>query len=235
MRYEELLEAAPLDIHKGVRYYHGTGSKEAALAIWKKGLDPAATEVKYGESKPHMRPVAGRVYLAQNVGYATVYAIGGDFLGSTVPKGWEKNIGYVFVFDGSDLQDIQPDEDSVGEFVAHCLNRDQKYVQEKYPEIINSPDVKEVTRRAGYNLSASTLRKVRDGEYSSWARAGKAILKDMNDREKLAFIDLGAHVAHGGGNLIPREMWAIPAKYSQKLVKDGSNFFEVAKLLKKRY
>lgn len=75
------------------------------------------------------------------------------------------------------------------------------------------------------------MKKIMDGEYEYWAKAGKVLNKKMTDQEKLQLIDLGAHIAHTG-NLKPKEAWAMPKTDNKLLKKDASNFFKIAKRIK---
>ncbi len=234
MKLFELFEmAVPTPAIQSVTYYHGTQSKETAISIWKHGLDPKFTEIKYGDSNPFQRPVAGKVYLASELRYGIIYAIGGDILGHDPRPSAMNEIGYLFVFNGNDLVDVQPDEDSVGQFLWAYFNRSSEYVQKNFANIINSRVVANVAYSASRLLSDSTLKKLKDGEAVWETKVGKAMLKRMSDNEKQEFIHLGAHVAHDG-KIVPYEMWSIPCKKSKLLKKDGSNFFEIAKLVKKR-
>ena len=87
--------------------------------------------------------------------------------------------GFLTVVNGHQLADLQPDEDSIGEMIA-----DKKF------SWLNS--------LADYYLAASTVKKVMDGEYQYFAKAGKVLVKRLSDKDKLALIDAGAHIAHGG-------------------------------------
>lgn len=217
MRLKQYLHemAMPRDLDLKKTYYHGTDTDKAAQGILKKGISP---EFLYTgkTSKGLLKPVEGRVYITTNIEYATIYAIGGNIIGSdhTMPS-WDKKgneTAYIFVIDGKQLKDIQPDEDSVGEMIY-----------KKNPEWLY--------RLANNHLADSTMRKIMDGEYAYWAKAGKVLNKRMSDMQKLELIDLGAHIAHTGA-LKPNQAWSMPKTDNKMLKKDASNFFKVAKRIK---
>lgn len=202
--------AMPRELDLKKIYYHGTDSDKAAQGILKKGISPPDLTTRKG----YLRPVEGKVYITTNLEYATIYAIGGNMIGSDhILSGWDKDpTAYIFVIDGKQLKDIQPDEDSIGEMI---------YKQN--PEWLY--------RLANRNFTSSTMKKIMDGEYEYWAKAGKVLNKKMTDQEKLQLIDLGAHIAHTG-NLKPKEAWAMPKTDNKLLKKDASNFFKIAKRIK---
>ena len=215
-------------------YYHGTKTKEAAKSIWKNGLVSSFTDDKYNGKKALYRPVDGNVYVTTDLKYAIIYALGGVLMGSDyLEKRDPKGFGYLFVFNGTELNDIQPDEDSVGEMVHDCLLK--QIHSDRHPDsVINtSPTVRRLANKAKAEMSPRTIEKAIDGEYSAWIRIGKYLLSRMTDEQKLELIDLGAHVANKG-NMLPHQMWAIPYKQVKHLDRDGSNFFEYAKLISER-
>lgn len=162
-----------------------------------------------------MAPVKGRTYVTPTIAYAAIYAMGGSMAGST----WREEFiqddpnGYLFVISGTDLGDIQPDEDSVGEMLFEDNAPSWlKWHGDKY-------------------LSDNIRRKGKDGEYAYYSKAGKILLKHLSDREKMALIDLGAHVAVEGS--VPfQQCWEFPKNRTKDLAKDGSNFFDLSKRIR---
>jgi len=207
----EMAMPRKLDIKK--KYYHGTTSANAAKGIMSKGISPPdITGVKTPAPKGFLKPVKGKVYITTDIRYALIYALGGDVIGSDYKMNdWDKNPnGYVFIIDGKLLKDIQPDEDSIGEMI---YNKEPIWLY----------------NLANRNLTDNTMRKVMDGEYIWWARAGKTLLKKMTDQMKLDLIDAGSHIAHTG-NLKPKEVYIFnKAEDNIKFKNDASNFFKVAK------
>jgi len=214
MRFKRYIAemAMPRDLDLKKTYYHGTSQKKAAQGILRKGISPPDLTTRKGL----LRPLEGKVYITTNLRYSLIYALEGNVIGSDYQfsKWDDEPIGYVFVIDGKQLKDIQPDEDSVGEMV-HNKNPDWLY------------------RLAYNNLSDSTMRKIMDGEYAYWAKAGKVLNKKMTDKQKLELIDMGAHIAHTGA-LKPKELWIFDKKVdNQSFKKDASNFFRIAKKTKR--
>lgn len=205
------LNATPVrDIDKSKTYYHGTSKADAAQAILREGAIKPPDVV----TKSFLAPVKGRVYVTPTLAYAAIYAMGGSMAGTVLPEKYMQGSpsGYLFVISGADLVDIQPDEDSVGEM----------FFQKDAPSWL---------KRYGEYLSDNIRRKGEWGEYAYWAKAGKIILKHMSDREKLALIDLGAHVAVEGS--VPfQQCWEFPKNRTQDLQKDASNFFDLSKRIR---
>lgn len=204
------------------KYFHGTSSEKAGKAILASGIEPGdiAMPEKHKSTKgPNLTPVPGKVYITSDFRYAQIYAIGGDMAGSSYkPQGSEA--GYLFVIDGHDLHDIQPDEDSVGEMAMYAA-RDRKY-DGKIEWLVN------LVRN---NLTSKQWAKLLDGSYTMYAHAGKKVLSLMSDAQKHQLIDLGAHVAHTG-KLIPKEAYKIDFTKIKDLKRDGSNFFDHAEKIK---
>lgn len=190
-------------------YYHGTTKLDAALSILRDGIQPQSVMTP----KAQMAPVQGRVYLTPNLSYAMIYALGGDMAGSEFsPQMLEFRggaYGYVFALRGDELRDIQPDEDSIGEWV---YNKDGpswlKYLAQRY-------------------LTPRQYQKVLEGEYAYWAQAGKKLVKVLTPAQQTELIQLGAHIANAGP-VAPYEAWRIDRRRSKELKRDGSNFFDIA-------
>tara|TARA_B100002019_G_scaffold247516_1_gene225953 strand:+ start:362 stop:1054 length:693 start_codon:yes stop_codon:yes gene_type:complete len=215
--------AAPRPIDLDAVYYHGTPTKANAEDIMINGIKAPDLSSREG----YLRPVEGKVYLTRDLAYAQIYALGGDLAGKNVPdsfKGYGQ-YGYVFVVDGKQLKDIQPDEDSVGELV---YNEEIDWLDELAKDILKYEEYDDFGQDLGYrNLYDAII----GGEYDAWAAGGKILLDEMSDDQKLNLLDYGAHVAHTG-NLIPKETWRIERNKTPELQKDGSNFFDLAERIK---
>jgi hypothetical protein len=215
MRFKQYINemAMPRELDLKKTYYHGTSKDKFGKSILKKGINPPNLTVK---KKGLLTPVEGKVYITPNLKYALIYALGANMIGSDslpnfITKKGSQNM-YIFVIDGKQLKDIQPDEDSVGEMI---YNKKPMWLYNMADDI----------------LAASTMRRIMDGEYSYWAKGGKVLLKKMTDQQKLELIDAGAHIAHTG-TLKPKEAWILPKTDNHLLEKDGSNFFKLAKRIK---
>ena len=232
MKIKELTEmAVPSQNLLTKTYYHGTTSEEAAESILKNGIQPPDLSLRKGL----LKPVVGKVYCTSNLGYAQIYAIGGDMAGVDISlRKLVNKKGYLFVIPGSELKDIQPDEDSIGEFLSDILNMPNI---ETHSISLNGKDMDKSIVRNLYSLamkylSPSTLKKVKDGEYAYWAKAGKVLVKRLSDYDKIKMIEFGGfHIAHTGP-IIPSQCWKINLEYIPQLKKDGSNFFELAERIK---
>jgi hypothetical protein len=221
------------------RYYHGTSQARKAPLIWKKGILPDISGIPEGNVA---RPVKGRVYLALNLKEALPYMLGGDMAGSEVPSVWLRPspYGYLFIVDGKDLQDIQPDEDQVGKAVHDrafpWLDDYLQILRAESPEA--DPEIEDeegnlVPNVDGYHYLSTLLEQVDEGEYTGWIKAGHVLLPLLEDSEKIDIVEKYGNVAHAG-KVMPTEMWRFDKNDSPKLKRDGSNFFELAKLVGKR-
>lgn len=230
IKEKEADAAPPTPAIKKGNYYHGTPTKENAVKIWKEGIKPDLSETpEHNISKP----VAGRVYITKNIGYALIYALGGDFAGKSSlldsygqPKSKKElslyRYGYLFVIPGSQFGEIHPDEDQVGKAIYEnklpwLTNLAKKHLAEE-----DQPDAND---EGGYG---ALLDGVKDGDYASWIKAGKLLLPHLTDKQKIEIIKKYGNVAHEG-ILHPTEMWQIDRNLTPKLKKDGSNFFQLAK------
>ena len=223
MKYDQIAEAyvsmlqemaVPNDQIKNMTFWHGTSNKENADAILRDGI-----KVSDVVSRSSLTPVHGANYITPHIDYAAIYAIGGDFLGTDCA---ERNInnpkygehGYLFKIHGSQLKDVQPDEDSIGELIGTG----------KGPSWLH--------QMASKHLSDKTMRDIKDGEYSVWARSGKTLVKKMTDAQKLDLImNHGTHVAHFGV-LHPDEAYQIHRNDVKHINRDASNIFDYAKKVK---
>ena len=212
--------AAPRQSDLAQVYYHGTPKEENAKSIMANGINAPDLSTRSG----YLKPVEGKVYITPKISYASTYAIGGSMAGHKVSDWMLKDYGqygYVFVIDGQQLKDIQPDEDSVGEMIS---NGEAYWLDDLARDALEYEDYDDEGQGLGYN---GLYDAVMGGEYDAWASAGKIVLDSMTDGQKLELIDLGAHVAHTG-NLTPKEVWRFDRNRTIELAKDGSNFFDLA-------
>lgn len=214
--------AAPRDADRAKVYYHGTRSEAAAKSILSKGIDPgdiAAPEKHKVTKGPNLVPVKGKVYITPSLQYAQIYAIGGDMAGHDWKP--DEDFGYVFEIKGSDLRDIQPDEDSVGEYICNAARELKR----------QEPWMRRLVYKSQELLTELQWKKLLQGDYTIWAHCGKKLLPHMSDEDKHRMIDLGAHVAHDG-NLMPAAAYKIDLTKIKDLKRDGSNFFDHAEKIK---
>jgi len=244
MRYRDLYEMAqPTEGLRQQTFYHGTSSNEAGRSIVEHGITPGNQNDR---ARGHMLPVLGRSYLTSTLRYAVIYCLGGDFLGNKnidflVNKkhkqdGTASRYGWLFVIDGQQLlHDVQPDEDSVGEFVyQHTVKRmdhDPSRLGQFKPDGVEDEVKKRVWHNVRSSLTPRQLQNALDGEYSAWAAGGKRALKRLADSDKIALIRWGAHVAYQGV-VMPDQSWRFDKLNASMLAKDGSNFFALAERIK---
>jgi hypothetical protein len=207
MKIYRIAMATPSDTIRQKTYWHGTSNEDKAIKILSNGINPPDLSL----SRDHMlKPVEGRIYLSEKMGYAAIYAIGGD-TATTTPSSEsvkESRYGYLFSVSGQELGDIQPDEDSVGEAIYN----------KKYPTLNNIAD---------RYVAPSRMKKLYEGEYVYWASVGKQIMKLIPSDLKLKMIEDGAHVANQGA-IKPNGCWKIDKLKSSELKRDYLNFFELA-------
>lgn len=223
-------------------YYHGTSSDDKGQSIMKNGINPGNLKL---HARGKLTPVVGRTYLTTDLHYATIYCIGGDFTGGSVPDAWlEKEhtrYGWLFCINGSTLaNDVQPDEDSVGKAVmlSHgILNKSNDlhyYTGDPLYEglLITSHDrLSHFLDLAKHTMTAKQFRCSLHGLIDAQASGGKRMLKAMGDWMKLWLISCGAHVAYKGP-LVPDRAWRFDKLDCDDLTKNCSNFFDLAKQIK---
>jgi hypothetical protein len=241
MRYTELLAemTAPYGTPQQGRYYHGTASQQAANSILGDGYLKGA-EV---QGRSQLSPVANRVYLTPSLEYAIIYALGGVFMGHDMPEtrmdGDRRSgyFGFLFVIDGKDLHDIQPDEDSVGSWLSdngdgiyeQRIRNGQTYNQltDYKPKFDREDPRYYLWYRVRRCFTDKQFWEAMQGVVAYQAAGGKRALKMLNDQDKLMLINDGSHVSHAG-QIGFSECWRIDKRRSKELTKDGSNFFDIA-------
>lgn len=246
--------AIPNDTIKSMVFYHGTSSETMAKNIMQSGIQPPDLVVNGKKKNSHLTPVEGKVYITPKISYALMYAMGVNAVGNKeykVPYEGNETVfkhvfnndpssrfggryGYIFKIDGNDLVDIQPDEDEIGAMLNKLLSKNktlefmephEREVMEK--ALLDERLKTEILNIARQHLSDGTLNKVREGEYSYYAKAGKVIVKRLSDMSKLVMAQYGFHVAHTGA-IIPSEVWKVDKAMLGYFSKDGSNFFDLA-------
>lgn len=226
-RYMEM--AAPRESDIARRYYHGTSIEKNGESILREGIKVPDLTTRKGK----LRPMDGQVYITPYIFYAQIYAIGGDFAGNNyTPSEYEQEnagrYGWIFVIDGDQLSDIQPDEDSIGDMLYYLLNPAYAEKQKHY----DLSKIGWLAELAKNRLTPIQYSKVKSyDDYGDLAMAGKKLVKIMTDAQKLGLIDAGAHVANAG-NLIPAEAWKLDKFNVIDLKKDGSNFFKIAERIR---
>lgn len=223
--------AQPGESHRSTMYYHGTGNLDSAIGILKNGFK--AQEIC---SRKLCAPVKGKVYMTPSLETAMIYAFEGYAAGHKESRKLEgpRRYGAIFEIPGTELGDIQPDEDSVGEILKDVMNYFDKgkdsRIYDDYKWHKDMYDLKWIYALAKTWLTPLQWQKVvrHDDEYHIYD-AGKKLVKYMTDWQKLQLIDMGAHIANEGHTIVPKKAWLINRLESEKYKKDGSNFFQLAK------
>ena len=176
--------------------YHGTSNEAAAQKILREGIQPQKDE----SPRSMLSPAKGRTYLSPSIGYAAIYALGGDAFGSEegvnhLVKGADP-YGYIFQVPSSSLNQAVPDEDSIGEYMGRFLNGELK---EPWAVVNNLSAIQRY-------LTPNQKAKVKAGEYASWAQVGKKLQKYITPECAQWMFDSGAHVANLGG-IMPTKAW----------------------------
>lgn len=108
------LRTAPVQgLSPDKRYYHGAGSEAAAADILRNGIKPPEVTGPTGG----LVPIRGHVYLSSELSFANVYAGKSEKDQYGKLKG-DPQYRYIFVVYPSDLRDVYPDEDEIGEMVS---------------------------------------------------------------------------------------------------------------------
>jgi hypothetical protein len=204
--------------------YHSTPNETAAQSILQSGqvMPPALPH-----SRGKLTPVVGRVYMAPSTETAAIYSLGGVMMGQVDQPGWAPwwdregrdgkprgRYGYVFQIDPDSVQDIQPDEDNVGELAFKAMDG----------ELPNAPYW---LKSMGERLA--TPREKRDKwAYANYASLGKRMLKQMSDEQKLEMIErFNTNIAHAGPVRVLKA-WKVDKARAGELARDGSNLLDVA-------
>ena len=202
--------AIPTDSIRKMTFWHGTPTETIGKNILKNGL-----KVSEVESKSALTPVKGANYVTPDIKYALIYGMGGNYeLGSASAERDIQQYGenfYLFKISGEKLVDVQPDEDSVGELIWSGRG----------PSWLKSLAVQ--------HLTTNTYSKVKSGEYSYWAKAGKKLVNKMNDSQKIDLIfNYKTHVANFGV-VYPDVAYKISRKDIKNVHPGGSNILDFAK------
>jgi len=187
-QFKKLMETPPpLEIHKNKVYYHGTRNKEILKSEY---INPGNLHDE--KSTKMFTPMYNRSYLTTDIEYALTYAYGGLFsgLGGNSADSFfnyflnNKNESpLICVVNGSDLTDIEPDEDIIASLIQNKFN----YKGDVKTDLTLSDDEITITHFIKYNVNLSTLRKAMD-DYGWGTKVGKSLLKKNEYRIKI-YID----------------------------------------------
>ncbi len=235
--------AVPSEKVKARTYYHGTDSAQTAEKIIAdqclKAPEVVNLDARYGQS--FQRPQAGRIYLTPSLRYAVIYALGGSYAGQQMPEWYfqkpgRTQYGYLFTVPGSSLEDIEPDEDQVGDIpniARNALAGSPVSDYNDHPEIqttlATDPDhARRISHNVGRHFTPTMDKKSREG-ISAWhSKAGKRAVKHMSPSERVQVAELGTSIAAQQACIPFTQVWRIDKRRSAELKRDCSNFYEVA-------
>ena len=214
-------------------FYHGTSKEEAAKAILNSGkIIPGDHS---GKSENNLTPIVNRAYITSDLGYALIYALGGNYIG-TKAAAKLSGYGYIFKIHKSSIKNRIPDEDKVGEITRDIISGDDTHgfqpneiaelkslVSYAFDFDIIQPDYDEDAR----DLIIPAYDRFLDHEYEFFAAVGKYILSKGSKRLIASFRRISPHHS-GEGEMIIDGAWRFKKSDAAKMKKDGSNFFDYA-------
>jgi hypothetical protein len=226
--------ALPNDTIKNKTWYHGTKSLQSAESILRSGyIKPPEIIVK---KSSQLTPVKGKTYITTNLEYAIIYALGANMIGQHIKDmRWANEgneYGYLFVIDGKDLTDVQPDEDVIGEIPQWEGSKWEPHDEFSINLLKDKNTFLTALNYCKRYMTPIQYQKAKDGEVGYQAAGGKRVLQKMPDWLKLRLVSLGAHSSNTGPLPISQCWKFDKINDNPKLKKDGSNFFQIAQRIK---
>lgn len=208
-----------------------------------------ADDKKYKES-PVYSPYRGRVYITRRLDYALIYAIGGDYSGSTWNDAGYKDLlnpmGGILEIEVKNERLLWPDEDVVGKTISLGYGQEKfdpdRYGGWRYGGWADDPFEEadeELYKILKPQLTLEMVNYLDDEDVSmfdhfeTWIVMGKMMIEHLrkNDPEMLNRIALKSeHVSTPPDNIMVKRAWKIDnVKYLHLLHKDAENLFEYAR------
>lgn len=225
-------------------FYHGTAHDDRGRSILEQGIRPGNMKA---HSRGQMTPVAGRSYLTPSLQYGVIYCIGGNMLGCSEDSvkyliDRAGRYGWLFCIPGTELvNDLQPDEDSVGEAVmlVHQILKNDVHFDRYHGDNPLAQNLKTADRGALDRfqycakswMTPQQYKNAIDGFVAAQASGGKRMLNKMDDPMKRWLMNNGAHAAYTGV-IQPTQAWRFDKTLTSQLIKDGSNFFDLAERIR---
>lgn len=232
------MAAAPASLSTRT-YYHGTSKQTVGEKILADGAikapEIADLDSRYGKS--NQRPVDGRAYLSPSLRYAVIYAIGANMAGSKLPDSFIERggqLGYLFVVDGKEIKDVEPDEDQLGALVSKLARLDDT----RYDDIDDHPEltaglrsnrdlVASLSHQIKRSLTPNMYQRAGQGDASWQSKAGKRLLRQLPDYLRTKIAELGSSISIPSA--VPwAEAWSFDKNRCQELKRDCTNFFDIA-------
>jgi hypothetical protein len=192
-----------------MKYYHGTSDGKLGLQIINDGIIKSGMVKRKGWQKPR----EGRVYLTQDLEYATIYTIGAAMIGKNIDA-WIKDegrYGYLFVVNRNEIgTDTIPDEDFVGELIS---KKTFPWLNEKAKKI----------------FSNDMYNKAMQGDAMYQIRMGNILLNKnrLNKYEIEEILKTGCAISVKSPVKFD-ECYKFDKTLNKYLNEDASNFFEYA-------
>lgn len=206
-------------------YYHATSDFKAGPSILKSGLIMPRPGK---QGRYYQAPRSGFVYMSPQLYYASIYALGGVWMGHDyTAEQWRGGgcYGYIFLIHKGDLVDVEPDEDDVGEMATSQIEKLKSHApgwlkRMAYDEAMRSSAKLEKYRRAV------------SGEMAYQSIIGKQLLKRLSRDQKQFLMNMtGVNIANRGPVGFDAA-WRLDKSRAPEIAEDGSNVLEIAERIK---
>lgn len=226
MRAHEFITEAP------TTYYHGTQDESAAKAILDSGTLIPGDHT--GKEPNNLTPIVNRTYITSNLGYAMIYAVGGDIIGNSAAANLEGN-GYIFKIHKANIKNRIPDEDVVGELARdivadmddHGFQDDEIRELKSIVDDAFEYDIELSPEDEEDSPDFSAYDRFISHEYEFFAAVGKIILAKGSKRLIASFRRISQHHS-GEGEMAVDAAWVFKKSDGALMQKNGSDFFDYA-------
>lgn len=239
MNFHRLYERVVAPLHlKQERLFHGTNGVEKIRSILS-SMTIEAPSIEYLDKRYGMkvsRPVEGRIYITTNPSYAYTYAAKGIVTKNHPAdrynkEHWYDRYGMIFEVDGTAMEDVQPDEDILGEFLHDIVNRKKIHTTSiKHPDNFPNDSLSTyLLDLIGEHLNEDEFMALkRYDDFDDLINAGKTIVSVMDDWSKLEFIKICTQYAATGTLKVKKGYLIDLTKHPSLLNSDQSNVLQIA-------
>lgn len=214
MRYTDLFEAAPSRVVASQIYWHGTNNTSGQKVL----RDGFIVGSMRPRGATYLAPLLPGIYMTPDPTYALNFAK------------WDntQKFGWMFACQGSDMIDVEIDEDEVGTALKSALRKERfpnetandyqkKFVKAAALALSNDAFRAELLGLAKRLLSEEELINLSSRNHpGETARAGAKLISELAPATKLMMIDHGCHITHMV-NLIPSNAWRFSPKLATKI------------------
>jgi hypothetical protein len=177
-------------------WFHGTNQENGEKILESGIIIPNQTVTK--KSRAYMNPIYNKTYFTADLHEAIRYALFRGDVGQS---------SYVFAVSGSDLKDVQPDED----IIADLIQTEDTIKGFEWliglAKRVNSEKYKKFLRNGDYFISVSLA---------------KDMVKNLTDEQKIMFINKGLKLAHEG-EIKFSHAWELPQTLNARDFMMGGN------------